>query len=156
MKNTLSIALVTFICLAACNPSKNTDDETDSEKITVVSYYFPNYHPTDARMNLLKGKEWSEWVLVKEAKPRFKGHQQPNVPLWGYTDESDPSVMACKIDAAADYGIDAFIFDWYWDNKGIYWERGLEQGFLQAPNNNRLQFALMWAMSDFYDLFPYR
>ena len=59
-----------------------------------------------------KGKGWSEWELVKAAKPRFPGHHQPNVPLWGYADESDPKVMEQKIAAAADYGIDAFIFDY--------------------------------------------
>ena len=79
--------------------------------ITVASYYFGQYHPNDPRNEKVKGKGWSEWELIKAAKPRFPGHQQPKVPLWGYTDESDPQVMAHKIAAAADHGIHAFIFD---------------------------------------------
>ncbi|MBM3889546.1 MAG: hypothetical protein FJ388_10515, partial [Verrucomicrobia bacterium] len=48
-------------------------------KITVASYYFGNYHPGDPRNVKMKGKDWSEWDLVKAAKPRFPGHHQPNV-----------------------------------------------------------------------------
>jgi hypothetical protein len=33
------------------------------------------------------------------------------VPLWGYEMDSDPTVMAKKIDAAADNGVDHFLFD---------------------------------------------
>src|ERR1041385_4460439 len=102
----------------------------------------------------MKGKDWSEWELVKAAKPRFTGHQQPKVPLWGYEDESDPKVMARKIDAAADHGIDAFIFDWYWYNDGPFLERGLDRGFLATANNRRLRFALMWANHDWIDIHP--
>ena len=98
----------------------------------------------------------SEWELVKAAKPRFPGHHQPNVPLWGYTDESDPKAMAQKIDAAADHGIDAFIFDWYYYEDGLYLQRGLEKGFFGAANNRRLKFALMWANCDWVDIHPYK
>ena len=120
----------------------------------VASYYFANYHPGDARNDKLKGKGWCEWELVKAAKPRFAGHHQPNVPLWGYRDESDPKVMSQKIAAAADYGLDAFIFDWYWYDDGPFLEAALDEGFLKAPNNQRLKFALMWANHDWVDLHP--
>ncbi len=122
----------------------------------VASYYFPNYHPSDARNEKVKGKGWSEWELVKAAKPRFPGHHQPNVPLWGYTDESDPKQMAQKITAAAGHGIDAFIFDWYYYDDGPFLERCLEKGFFGARNNKRLKFALMWANHDWADIHPYR
>ena len=93
--------------------------------------------------------------MVKNAKPRFPGHEQPKVPLWGYADESDPKVMAQKIDAAADHGIDAFIFDWYCYNDGPFLEKALDEGYLKAPNRARLKFALMWANHDWIDLHPY-
>src|SRR5262245_56982986 len=69
----------------------------EARTITVASYYFGNYHPGDPRNLKNKGEGWSEWELVKAARPRFPGHQQPKVPLWGYVDESDPRVMAQKI-----------------------------------------------------------
>ncbi|MCX7047819.1 MAG: glycoside hydrolase family 99-like domain-containing protein [Candidatus Sumerlaeota bacterium] len=124
------------------------------ERPQIGIYYFPNYHPSDARNQKSKGAGWSEWKLVKTAKPRFEGHHQPNVPLWGYTDESDPKQMAQKIDAAADHGIDAFIFDWYYYEDGLFLERGLEQGFMKAANNNRMKFALMWANHDWTEIHP--
>ncbi len=122
-------------------------------KNTVACYYFPNYH-VDPRNEALHGSGWTEWELVRRATPRFKGHHQPLVPLWGYEDESKPSVMAKKIDAAARHGIDAFIFDWYWYDDGSFLERGLEKGFLKAPNRERLKFAVMWANHDWQDIHP--
>ena len=127
-----------------------------NEPITVACYYFGNYHPGDPRNEKSKGPRWSEWELVKSAKPRFPGHHQPHVPLWGYTDESDPEVMAQKIDAAADSGIDAFIFDWYYYNDGPFLDRPIDKGFLQAPNNARLKFAFMWANHDWLEIHPYQ
>jgi len=125
-----------------------------SDDYTVACYYFPNYHPGDARNEKWRSKSWSEWELVKNAKPRFPGHQQPKVPLWGYVDESDPKVMEKKIDAAADYGIDVFIFDWYWFEDGPFLERCLEQGYLKAENNDRVKFCLMWANHPWKDIHP--
>jgi len=121
----------------------------------IAAYYFPNYH-SDARNAQTHGPGWTEWELVRHASPRFEGHRQPRVPMWGYEDESDPWVMARKIDAAADHGLDAFIFDWYRYDDGPYLERGLDEGFLGAPNNARLKFALMWANHDWYDIHPAR
>ncbi len=122
-------------------------------KTEVAVYYFPNYH-REVRNETVHGTGWTEWELVKRAVPRFPEHRQPNVPLWGYEDEADPQVMAKKIDAAADHGINAFIFDWYWYNDGPYLQRGLEEGFLNAPNNDRLKFSLMWANHDWLDIHP--
>ena len=126
------------------------------DKITVASYYFGNYHPGDPRNERAKGPGWSEWELVKAAKPRFPGHVQPNVPLWGYTDESDPKAMAQKIGAAADNGIDAFIFDWYYYDDGPFLDSPIDRGFLKARNNKRLKFAFMWANHDWLEIHPYR
>ena len=124
--------------------------------ITVASYYFGNYHPGDPRNEKNKGSGWSEWELIKAAKPRFPGHQQPKVPAWGYVDESDPAVMAHKIDAAADHGVNAFIFDWYYYNDGPFLDRPIDNGFLNAKNNYRIKFAFMWANHDWEEIQPYR
>ncbi len=79
----------------------------------------------------------SEWRLVQQARPRFKGHQQPKVPLWGYEDESDPTIFAKKIKAASQAGISSFIFDWYWYDDGPFLQAALEKGYLGAPNRKR-------------------
>lgn len=123
------------------------------KEYTVACYYFPNYH-VDPRNEAAHGPGWTEWALVKHALPRFAGHRQPLVPTWGYGDEAEPAVMAQKLDAAADHGIDAFIFDWYWYDDGPFLQRALEEGFLGAPNNGRLKFSLMWANHDWVDIMP--
>jgi Glycosyltransferase WbsX len=120
----------------------------------VAVYYFPDYH-VDTTNEKWHGKGWTEWELVKTAKPRFEGHLQPKIPLWGYFDESDPVWAAKEIALAADHGINAFIFDWYWyEPTGPYLNDGLEKGFLKASNNRRLKFALMWANHDWTNIHP--
>jgi|SRR5680860_669783 len=83
---------VAVILLISCSQGK-TENQNHSDKITVAAYYFPNYHTGDPRNELNMGTNWSEWELVKAAQPRFPGHQQPKVPLWGFVDEKDPKVM---------------------------------------------------------------
>jgi hypothetical protein len=123
------------------------------EPCEVAAYYFPGYHSAP-QLDARYGKGWNEWQLVRAAKPRFAGHVQPKVPVWGYEEESNPVAFARKIAAAADNGVTSFIFDWYWHDTGPFLERGLEQGFLQATNNNRIKFSLMWANHDWVELFP--
>ena len=129
-------------------------NDSASPKITVAAYYFPNYHTGDRRNIQNKGVGWSEWELVKTARPRFPGHDQPKVPLWGHTDEKDPKVMARKIRAASGHGIDCFIFDWYMYEDGPFLNRCLDEGFLKAKNADRLAFALMWANHDWLEIHP--
>ncbi len=142
-----------MIILCGCG---NTQKKTDAEDITVACYYFPDYHTGDPRNEARKGKGWSEWELVKTAKPRFPEHNQPIVPAWGYTDEKDPKEMARKIKVATDHGIDAFIFDWYMYEDGPFLNRCLDEGFLQAKNKNKMKFGLMWANHDWADGHPYK
>ena len=124
-----------------------------ARRYQVGAYYFPNFH-ADPRNEAIHGKGWTEWELVKHATPRFPGHHQPNVPLWGYEDESDPRVFARKIDAAADHGLNHFLFDWYWYDGAPFLQRGLENGFQKTANNSRLRFALMWANHDWLEIMP--
>ena len=147
-----------FFCYSALlfNSCGHTSRKTGEQPITVACYYFPNYHTGDWRNETAKGTGWTEWELVKDARPRFEGHGQPKVPLWGYGDERDPLVMAQKIDVAADHGINAFIFDWYYYEDGPFLNRCLDEGFLQAKNTNRVLFSLMWANHDWVEIHPYK
>ena len=153
----LTTCMLGFVAAAGmCAVARGGDEASAPSSITVASYYFANYHPGDARNTKMKGATWNEWELVKAAKPRFPGHQQPKVPLWGYVDESDPKVMEMKIAAAADHGIGAFIFDWYYYDDGPFLNNCLDRGYLKAPNNSRVKFGLMWANHDWTDIQPAR
>jgi hypothetical protein len=110
----------------------------------VVAVYFPSWHP-NRHYTRWYGEGFSEWTLVQEARPRFPGHRQPLVPSWGAFDESDPAWAAREIDLAADHGITAFLFDWYWYQGEQFLGEALEDGFLRAPNRDRLKFCVMWA-----------
>ncbi len=153
----LTTCMLVFVAAAGLGAVARGGEEASApSSITVASYYFANYHPGDARNTKMKGEGWCEWELVKAAKPRFPGHQQPKVPLWGYVDESDPKVMAKKIAAAADHGIGASIFDWYYYDDGPFLNNCLDRGYLKAPNNQRVKFGLMWANHDWTDIQPAR
>jgi len=116
------------------------------KRCQVAAYYFPGYHP-DPRIDARKGKGWTEWVLVKAAK-------HPNVPEWGYEDESNIAAMEKRIGAAAHAGLDAFIFDWYWYEDKPYLDSALDDAFLRAKNRRKIKFALMWANHDWHDIMP--
>ncbi len=146
----LPAAIVSTILLAAIslriegrNP-QGGNGHRDKERIQVAAYYFPGWHQ-DAQF---RPGELGEWKGLMKATPRFPGQVQPKIPMWGYQDEADPTVMAQKIDAAATHGIDVFLFDWYWYDRGgksgPFLQRALEEGYLKAPNHTRVKFALMW------------
>jgi hypothetical protein len=144
----LRAAISGFILFGALSVKAHIGEQVPNDgRVQVAAYYFPNWHE-EAHPAVSHG----EWEALKNAKPRFAGHMQPVVPLWGYQDEADPAVMAQKIDAAADNGVGAFLFDWYWRNgvkgKGPMLERALDDGYLKAPNRGRVKFALMWANHD--------
>ena len=160
----LALALMGFVlALGACKDHASAPGATaagagnpaakQTSNYQVAVYYWPNYH-VDPRNEAKLGKGWTEWELVKAGKVKYPGQDQPHVPLWGYRDESDPKEMARSIDAMADHGITAILFDWYRYNDGSFLDDCLRKGFLQAPNRNRIKFALMWANHNFIDIFP--
>jgi hypothetical protein len=128
---------------------------TQPSRSLLAAYYFGNYHG-DTRNEAIHGAKWTEWRLVEQARPRFPDHQQPKVPMHGYSDEADPNVFAGKIRLAAAAQLSAFIFDYYWYEDGPFLQRCIDEGYLRAENVDKLKFALMWANHDWFNLFPAR
>lgn len=122
----------------------HADEAGNRSPVQAAAYYFPNWGRTAGQTNAPFG----EWGKLTQAIPRFAGHRQPKKPVWGMEDECDPRVMARKISAAADHGLSAFIFCWYFHAPGPYLDRALNEGYLQATNKARVPFALMWANHD--------
>jgi hypothetical protein len=103
------------------------------------------------------GPNWTEWELVRRAEPRFPGHQQPHVPLWGEIDTSLPDTWDLLNGAALAAGIEVYMWDWYWWSdapRNPILVNGLENGFLRASSSRKMKFALMWANQDWEDLMP--
>ena len=131
------------MALAAENPGGG--QEAPKRRYDIAAYYWPAYHFNDERWNSFFRGKIGEWEIVRDCKPLFPGHRQPNVPLWGFEDESDPHVMEKKIAAAASHGVNVLIFDWYWYDNKPFLEDCINNGFLGAKNSKDVQFYLMWA-----------
>jgi hypothetical protein len=87
-------------------------------KEAVGAYYYPWYFP---------GK-WAD--LASQLTPTLG---------WYQTD--DMSVVTKHIDTAAHYGIDVFFMSWW--KKTDVTDTHLRNGFMKAPNNNKLKFAMV-------------
>jgi hypothetical protein len=135
--------------IAAQNTSTTASAGSDPE---VVAIYFPGFHQDD-HYDSWFGEGWNEWKLLSEAPSRFSNHRLFR-SAWGDFDEADPRWMEKQVALAADGGVDVFLFDWYWYSGVKILHRPLEQGFLQATNQSRLKFALMWANHDWRNYFP--
>ncbi|MCC3374457.1 glycoside hydrolase family 99-like domain-containing protein [Cohnella sp. REN36] len=114
----------------------------------VAAYVWPAYTGDEPRTRMFWPEGIGEWQSVKNAARKFPEHDWPRKPLWGYVNEADPYVMEMQINAAADHGINVFIYDWYWYDKRPFLEQCLNNGYLKARNNDRVQFYLMWANHD--------
>ena len=67
--------------------------------------------------------------------------------------DNDPVVVEKWIQTALKYGVNTFIYDWYWYNdpdgySGPYLESALNDGFLGAPSHDKMNFYIMWANHD--------
>jgi hypothetical protein len=111
----------------------------------VAAYVWPAYTGEEPRTRTFWPEGIGEWQSVKNAVKKFPDHDWPRKPLWGYSNEADPYVMEMQINAAADHGVNVFIYDWYWYDRRPFLEQCLNNGYLQARNNDRMKFYLMWA-----------
>lgn len=114
-------------------------------KYDVAAYIWPAYTGDEIRTRMFWPEGMGEWQSVKNAVKKFPEHNWPRKPLWGYVNEADPYVMEMEINAAADHGVNVFIYDWYWYDRRPFLENCLNDGYLKARNNDRVKFYLMWA-----------
>jgi hypothetical protein len=139
--------------LFSCTPKPATEnktviDESAKSDYYVAAYIWPSCHHDERFGDILWPEGTGEWEVIKKGNPRFDGHYQPRQPLWGYEMDNDPQVMEKWIDAATDHGVNIFVFDWYWYDGGPFLESALNDGFLKAKNNSKMQFYIMWANHD--------
>jgi hypothetical protein len=141
--------LLFFAVVSSCT-FKGEIEKQDSDKqdYDVAAYIWPSCHHDERFGSMLWPEGDGEWEIIKKGNPRFEGHYQPKVPIWGYEHDDDPLVMEKWIDAAIHYGVNVFIFDWYWFDEGPFLEGSLNNGFLKADNSHKMQFYLMWANHD--------
>lgn len=139
--------IVLFSCFvsAFAQTSKKASAKND---YYIAAYIWPSCHDEPMSRDKLWPEGLGEWEIIQKGTPRFEGHYQPKVPLWGYEQDNDPKVMEKWIDAAVDHGVNVFIFDWYWYDQGPFLESCINDGFLKAKNNEKMYFYVMWANHD--------
>ena len=118
------------------------------QKFDVAAYIWPAYTGDEPRSWIFWEEGIGEWQSVKNSVRKVDGYDWGRKPVWGYVNEADPYVMEMQIEAAVDHGVNVFIYDWYWFDDRPFLENCLNDGFLNAKNNQKMKFYLMWANHD--------
>ena len=88
----------------------------------VMCMYLPQYHSFPENDEWW-GKDYTEWVAVKRAKPLYKGHDQPRVPLgedYYDLDKDGLATLKRQAELARKYGVYGFsIYQYYFNGKTL-------------------------------------
>lgn len=83
-------------------------------KTKFFAYFLPQFYPTPEN-DKFWGKDFTDWVSTKNAKPLFKRHKQPYKPLdLGYYNLSKEEEIKKVIDFSREAGVDGLIYWHYW------------------------------------------
>ena len=109
----------------------------------IIAFYLPQFH-TIPENDEWWGKGFTEWVNVRKAKPIYKGHEQPRVPLNNnYYDLTNPEVIRWQAQLAKDYNVYGLCFYHYWFNGKLLLEKPAE--LLLANKDIDTHFCFSWA-----------
>ena len=136
----LFLLLLLSCTLVACDKK-----EQEKRDYYVAAYIWPSCHDDAMAREYLWPEGEGEWEVIKKGNPRFEGHYQPRLPYWGYELDNDPMVVEKWINTALEYGVNTFVYDWYWFDGKPFLESALNDGFLKAPSNEKMNFYIMWA-----------
>jgi len=137
----LHIIALASVALIICGCRASSD-------YRVCAFVWPSCHDDSLAHELIWPEGDGEWEIIRQATPRFDGHYQPKRPLFGFGHDDDPQVIEQWIQAALNHGVNTFVYDWYWFRNQPFLEGALNDGFLKAPSNRKMDFYLMWANHD--------
>ena len=108
----------------------------------ILALNLPQFHEIEEN-NEWWGKGFTEWTNVRKAKPLYKGHNQPMVPLEGYYDLSNVDAVAHQHELAKKYGIYGFVYFHYWYEGRMMLEKPCE--ILLSHKEINANYCFCWA-----------
>ena len=109
----------------------------------VIAYYLPQFHAIP-ETDEWWGKDFTEWVSVRNGKPLFTGHQQPIKPgELGYYNLLDADIRERQAQLAREAGVAGFCYWHYWFGGKQLLEKPL-QAVLKSGKPD-FPFCLGWA-----------
>lgn len=113
-------------------------------RATLAVWVYDGWHACPERDEHF-GPGWTEWELLRAARPQFEGHEPPGLPLAGCYDDSDPRTWDARIALAERHGVEVLVPGWFWSRGKKVFERALLDGYLQCERRDAIRFAVFWA-----------
>lgn len=114
----------------------------------IFAYYLPQFHCIPENDEWW-GKGFTEWTNVKKAKPLFKGHNQPTIPLNNnYYDLSKVETLKWQEQLMKKFNVDGLIFYHYYFKGKKLLEKPAEM--LLDNKELNINFFFCWANHTWY------
>ena len=109
----------------------------------LIAINLPQFHPFKENDEWW-GKGFTEWTNVVNARPRFRGHYQPQLPTdTGFYDLRLPESRQMQANMAKQYGIYGFCYYHYWFNGKQLMERPVND--ILSSGKPDFPFMICWA-----------
>lgn len=109
----------------------------------IWALHLPQFYETKEN-NEWWGKGFTEWTNVRKAKPLYKNHEQPAVPLNNnYYDLTNKEAIRWQTELAQEYGVTGFVYFHYWYCGRHLLEKPCE--ILLESEDIKMDYCFCWA-----------